>query len=115
MEGKKRGCPCYILPWAGRMIRLFLANHSRRAGCMNTSAAGVLNREILSEDGNLPFFVRTDRQEYWRLLYLLRIQVIFTDNTVWKRKCVWSITPLLIMIPGKYSKSRLGSIGQWLN
>ena len=57
MEGKKRGCPCYILPWAGSMIRLFLANHSRRAGCMNTSAAGVLNREILSEDGNLPFFL----------------------------------------------------------
>ena len=23
MEGEKRGCPCYIHPWAGRMIRLF--------------------------------------------------------------------------------------------
>lgn len=82
MEGKKRGCPCYILPWAGRMIRLFLANHSRRAGCMNTSAAGALNREILSEDGNLPFFVRTDRQEYWQLLYLykLSLQIILYGN-----------------------------------
>lgn len=84
MEGKKRGCPCYILPWAGSMIRLFLANHSRRAGCMNTSAAGALNREILSEDGNLPFLLgpidRNIGGYYTYSVYKLSLQIILYGN-----------------------------------
>ena len=35
----------------------FRTNRRRRAGCMDTSAAGWLNREILSEERNLPFLL----------------------------------------------------------
>ena len=51
---------------------------------MNTSAAGALNREILSEDGNLPFLLgpidRNIGGYYTYSVYKLSLQIILYGN-----------------------------------